>query len=301
MTFASDFADAIERAGLTPPPEVVADGALHRFRSGDERARNGFYRLSVLPARGGGEVAFGFVGCWKRGIRERWSSRGEAEIGALKHAQAEVGRKDAEKAQKAAAKAEGIWRNAFPADPRHPYLVAKGIGAHRLRQYRGSLVVPVRRGGELVSLQFIFPDGEKRFLSGGRVEGGYAMIPGTGDLILAEGFATAASVHEATGQPVAAAFHAGNLAAVAIALRPRVIAADNDRFTTINGQPRNVGVEYATAAAESVGATVAIPPFAGDDPERLSDWNDYRAKHGAHAMREAFRRARDSGPRINSP
>ena len=84
----------------------------------------------------------------------------------------------------------------------HPYLVAKKIGTRGLRQYKDALVVPVYRNGKLASLQFIGPDGTKRFLSDGQVDGGYASIssgPERGRIVIAEGFATAASLHEARG------------------------------------------------------------------------------------------------------
>src|SRR5438034_748179 len=76
----SDFSSAIRRSGLTPPDPIVADGQLHRFRSGPEKADNGFYRLTILPAHKGGEIGFGLIGCWKRGLQEKWCSRQRGEI-----------------------------------------------------------------------------------------------------------------------------------------------------------------------------------------------------------------------------
>lgn len=118
-----------------------------------------------------------------------------------------------------------------------------------------SLVIPLRDVvGELHSLQFIGPDGRKTFLTGGRKRGCYFAIGRPVDaLCIAEGYATAASVHEATGQATACAFDAGNLEAVARALRgkfPRsriTVCADND-----TGTPGNPGVRYAEAAARAV-------------------------------------------------
>src|SRR5262249_27530129 len=118
----------------------------------------------------------------------------------------------------------------------HPYLQAKGIKSHGLRLHDSALVIPMRDTAGLIhSLQFIGPDGEKRFLTGGPGKGGYFSIgKPSGTVCIAEGFATAASVHEATGYAVAVAFNAGNLLAVALALRDKlpaariVICADND-------------------------------------------------------------------------
>lgn len=128
----------------------------------------------------------------------------------------------------------------------HPYLKAKGVLGFGLRVEAepspgyhagaGLLLVPMRdAAGMLHSLQTIDPDGGKLFMTGGRVQGCYHAIGQIGTaLVVAEGFATAASIHEATGLAVAAAFSANNLFPVARALRqkypslPLVLAADDD-------------------------------------------------------------------------
>jgi putative DNA primase/helicase len=107
---------------------------------------------------------------------------------------------------------------AAPATGEHPYLKRKRIAPHGLRvDTDGRLIVPVRdRKGDIQSLQFITGDGVNRFLPGGHVAGNYYAIGSPGEtLCVAEGFATAATIHEATGQAVAVAFNAGNLEAVA--------------------------------------------------------------------------------------
>ncbi|MEO5813008.1 MAG: toprim domain-containing protein, partial [Rhodanobacter sp.] len=154
----------------------------------------------------------------------------------------------------------------------HPYLIAKGVHAHGIRQVKGLLLIPLRDAdGVLWNVQTIAPDGTKRFLSGGRKRGLYHGIGAsvTGLLCVAVGYATAASVHEATGYPVAAAFDCGNLESVAKVLRakyPQVmitICADNDVHT-----PGNPGLTKATIAARVIGGNVAIPP------DGYNDFND---------------------------
>ena len=83
---------------------------------------------------------------------------------------------DDESYQKAAERAKKIWDCSDPASPDHPYLITKGISAIGIRQKKECLVIPIRQGGEILSLQFIGPDGGKRFLKSGRVSGGYFMI-----------------------------------------------------------------------------------------------------------------------------
>lgn len=122
---------------------------------------------------------------------------------------------------------------------------------HGIRQQGKTLLVPAKdTAGALISLQRILPDGQKRFLKGGRTADGAFTIHGAKDkpLYLAEGFATAATIRELTGGTAVCAFNSGNLAAVAKAIRELqpdrqvVIAADNDQFT--DGNP---GVTAATA------------------------------------------------------
>lgn len=138
----------------------------------------------------------------------------------------------------AQAKAVRLWKRAKPADPLHPYLTRKKILPHHLRQIATLLVMPLQDStGDLWSLQFIQPDGTKRFLRGGRTKGLFTLIGKpreTGRIYLAEGFATAATVRSLTGMPCFVAFTASNLPSVAQVVRggfPKaeiVLCADDD-------------------------------------------------------------------------
>jgi putative DNA primase/helicase len=151
------------------------------------------------------------------------------------------------------------------------------------------LIVPMRdTAGQLHSLQTIQPDGDKRFLYGGRVNGCYHSIgkKPVDVLIVCEGYATGASIHEATGYPVVVAFNAGNLKAVALALRAKypdlkiIIAADDDHQT--EGNP---GMTKAQAAAQAVGAAVAVPTFPAGRPDKATDFNDLHQLAGLDAVK----------------
>jgi phage/plasmid primase-like uncharacterized protein len=190
--------------------------------------------------------------------------------------------------------AVAVWNRARPAHA-HPYLTLKGVSAHGLRQDRkGDLLVPMRDAdGRLWGLQTIDAEGKKLFLRGGRKQGQHAVLgsPGPGEpVVIAEGFATAATLRDITGFAVIAAFDSGNLLDVARAVRERdpvrriVIAADNDHHLPRLAVPLpNVGMEKATAAAEAVGGVVLPPRFTAADTG--TDWNDYAAQHGREAMR----------------
>ena len=155
-------------------------------------------------------------------------------------------------------------------------------------------MVPMRDvEGRLWGVQTITPDGGKLYMAGGRRRGAHALLgellPGQ-PLLIAEGFATAATMREVTGLAVAVAFDSGNLVEVSRAYRERdpalriVIAADNDHHLPRREVPLpNVGEVKAAAAAQEVGGVVLQPTFAPTDVG--TDWNDYAAQHGKAAVR----------------
>ena len=275
-----EFREAMYRAGLPAPERIEADGLLHRFYvEGDRRGScNGWY---VLHTDG---RAAGVFGSWKTGFRSTWAADGkrlkDAEYEAFAN-QIQAARIKAQAEQRA--KHEGgariaavLWERAGAANPEHPYLRAKGVQAPGLRQSGDELLVPLFDiHGRLWNLQNILPDGGKRFRPG-RAGGLYSPI---GDLtnpallLICEGWATGATLHEETRHPVLCAMNADNLLKVATAARAAwpsadlVICADNDRKTA--GNP---GLTKATKAAKEAGARLAVPEF----PEGLSgtDFND---------------------------
>jgi len=176
-----------------------------------------------------------------------------------------------------------------------PNLVRKRIKANGTRLHQGALVIPVRSGGELHFLQFIAEDGSKRFLSCGRMSGGYfsiGTIQGADALCIAEGFAPGATIYQATGYPVTVAFNAGNLEPVANAMRqklpglPLIICANDD--AALEGNP---GITKANHAALAIGAKVAISDFGEQRLEGATDFNDMAVLLGLEAVAKAIHRA----------
>ena len=181
-----------------------------------------------------------------------------------------------QQAERVAQQVDAIWTAATPVEA-HPYLADKGVQSHGLRQDEaGRLLVPVQDAdGRLWSVQKIGPDGFKQFQEGGRVEGGHFVIGDVrqpGPLLIAEGYATAATLHEMTGMPAIVAFNAGNLLPVAQTYRAldpdRVIyiAGDDDRqrATELDAQGRpkvNVGRVKAEEAAAAIGGQAVFPEF----------------------------------------
>lgn len=264
----TDLRNAMIAAGIDPAHvPMIADGVIKRFQiEGDKpRTLNGWIQLFD---NGDGSHGAAF-GNWKTGTQGTWHSRTGQKQSATDRAEfskrmAEAKRKRAEQQKQhqtdAAIKAARLWRRSQPAAADHPYLIKKAVQPHGLRQLNNSLVVPVRNtSGNLTGLQFINTDGSKKFLSGTAVAGCYHAIGNPPDeaLLLAEGFATAATLTEATGYPCAVAFFAGNLKPVALTLRAKypviqiVICADAD----------DAGRTAAAQAAAAVNGLVVEPEF----------------------------------------
>ncbi len=156
-----------------------------------------------------------------------------------------------------------------------------------------SMLVPVQDAdGRMWSMQKIGKDGFKSFQEGGKVEGGHFVIGDVkqpGPILIAEGFATAATLHEMTGLPAIVAFNAGNLLPIAQtyhgldAARAIYIAGDDDRQRAAEvdaqGRPKvNVGRVKAEEAASAIGAQAVFPSFPLDTPG--TDWNDLAKYQG---------------------
>lgn len=224
--------------------------------------------------------------------------------------------------------------DSFAIEGQTPYMARKriaGLYGARIKPNPGHddiLAVPLRDiDGVLWNYQRIFAQklskGDKFFADDARIDGCFhRLISGPGEergdipagtrIYICEGFATAATCYEAlrsssaseasevaqSQQPfVVAAFNAGNLQAVATALKGKhptssiTILADNDAYTTIkkNGvdTPYNVGIEKARRAAGSAGGEIVYPVFRY--PQRgLTDFNDLHATEGIEKVRDVI-------------
>lgn len=287
------FRFAMIAAGLGAPDVIHDDGLIHRFSP--DGKRGGLSAWYVIYSDGN---PAGAAGCWKAGLHFTWGAKPEnamtpAERDAhrqrIKAMRLQRDETEANRQLEEADKAIARWHEGSRPKA-HPYLARKGVQACGIRQDGQTLLIPLRdTAGKLHSLQTITPDGEKRFR--GRVKGCYHAIGcKSGDLlVIAEGYATGATVHEATGWPVAVSFNAGNIGPVAVALHKAypaltlVMAADDDHLTL--GNP---GLTAARQAALAVGGLVVVPQFPAHRPEKATDFNDLAALAGLSAVRACF-------------
>jgi hypothetical protein len=185
----------------------------------------------------------------------------------------------------------------------HPYLSGKKVAAYGLKVAGDKLLIPLRdTGGELWNAQEIAPDGKKHFPWRGKKQGLYHQIgpdpAPDGTAVIVEGYATGASVHEATGHTVLVAFDRTNLKPVALAVRKKwlkaniILAADDDHATE-RDKGTNPGTNDAMDAALAVNGKVAVPDFKDvTRSDRQSDFNDLADIGGPEAVKRAFETAK---------
>ena len=340
---ASNYADVLDQlraAGLQV--DHIETGRMVRCRVEGDRERRGWYALHELQTQEGNLLIVGSFGVWHgqdNGAQK--VTLGKSQLNAeqrdairrrLAEDRKRADRLRAAESERAAQRAAKVWAACSPTGD-SPYLARKGVQAHGLRfSPSGACVVPMLdTAGKIHGLQVIRAakqnGRDKDFWPAGLAKKGHFHLIGTPTwlVIIAEGYATAASLHEATGLPVAVAFDAGNLGPVAAALRKRyklakiLIAADDDRFTKcphcgtridmsawVDGPycpnaecgkehgRTNAGVTSASAAALEVSGAWLVPTFAdanarhqawADKGTKLSDFNDLHQLEGLHVVR----------------
>ncbi|WP_017162315.1 DUF5710 domain-containing protein, partial [Xanthomonas phaseoli] len=316
----AEFGQALQRAGLVIDGAPIMDGKMHRVPAQGDTAgeKSGAYvgYLDGHPA--------GYIQNFKSDIKENWKYSGRSEeLTATDRARLEaeaaekLATRQAERDQRYREVSQAVgaeYAAAVAAASDHPYLREKGVGAHDLKvDANGKLLLSMRDvDGTLWSVQRIDVDGTKSFEKDGRKAGTFHLI---GDLEaagkngkpqpigIAEGYATAATVHEATGVPVAVAFDAYNLSAVAAEIaakfpdRPVVIFGDDDRHRADEGKV-NVGRDRALEAAREIGAQAVFPQFAeGQKGSQYSDFNDLAKAQGKSSAHKQIRQSLASAVR----
>jgi putative DNA primase/helicase len=286
------------------PDEIIADGSIHRFDVDTVGDKKGWYAAHFTE-----EMSYAFYGDWSEGQTYQWHSLKDTvvalgQIKKLKSARLEAQKKCNEaralEQSEAAKNCMELWDELVDASDDHPYLKNKGVKPYgiRLHPSYNNLIIPVLNRGGISSLQSIKESGKKSFFPNGKMSEGYHLIGSFGPLVLiCEGYATGASLHEATGYPTVVAFNAGNLPKVAKELKKEhpdadfIICADNDKWTS--GNP---GRTKAKEAAKVCSGIVAYPKFKQpeiDKHGKPTDWNDYHQLYGLSAVLKALQ------PKIN--
>ena len=286
--------------------DLIFDGQTHRYTiEGDKRSsKNGAYRvyLDGIPA--------GFVQDWKKNTKENWSfdTKGYSKE-QIDYFNSEEFRKESERRREQrqkelrvkqvhASEMARVMFEQFGSPPaKFAYLKNKKVLPHDLRfnSVSKSLAVPLRNiDGRFLTLQWIDENGDKRFFPDAPSVGAFwsinldkasASVP----ILLGEGWATMAKVHELTGLPCVAAMTCGNLEDVAKSIHEKyskvkiIVTADNDKETE-ERRGYNPGIQAAKKVVEAkLAVEVLAPPFI--DSHSGSDWDDYAINFGDDAAK----------------
>ena len=296
-----EFRKTLQAAGLTPPDTLIP-GKLHRFPSNGKRSDTAGW-CKLFPDGLGGTY-----GDFRSGLSETWQSRANER---MTKEERDAFRRQMEQARRERdAEEEKLHLEAMPGflrlwnqsrqdvDLTHAYLAVKGgIRPFGIRQLGQALIVPVWGADKaLHGLQFIQPDGSKKFKVGTRKAGSWCVLKPEGIpptdwsiILVAEGWATAASLHTATGLPVFIAFDCGNLSAVAQAVRSQFPAAR--LLFCADDDAHGKGQNLARLAAQQNNGMAIIPRWEGiqnmtpEQQAQATDFNDLHVLAGLDAVR----------------
>ncbi|MCF8025665.1 MAG: AAA family ATPase [Desulfobacteraceae bacterium] len=188
--------------------------------------------------------------------------------------------------QEKQSKPEYIWNHSNPCTE-HPYLSKKGVKSYGLRiDKHENLVVPLSISGNLQTLQLISTDKKILLKEIPKKGASFQVGQGAGNTVyVCEGYATGASIYEATGGLVCMAVDADNILSAAEILRQVhqdkqfVFCADNDEH--------GKGYQKAAEAARVLGGKVCMPEQVG------YDFNDLHQQQGLEAVKEAIKDAKE--------
>ena len=242
---------------------VSIDGRIHRFIPGGCREKDGWYVFSEADG-----IVFGKAGDWRFGKDHdvRYSPKGEVSADTLRKMAEQQKRFDEERKrskEEALARLVNEWE-VLPSCEDHPYLKKKNVKAYGDIRLAGKyMVIPMYdSSGNLINRQSISNDSSKRFGAFLETTGARYVIEGSGATFLCEGYATGASIHEATGANVVVCFSANNLKNVAKDYPEAVVVADNDVSQTGEKEAIKTGLKYILI------------------PEKGMDANDYAKAYG---------------------
>lgn len=298
--------------GLQLQEPIIADERIHRYSADEKKNKKDEWYIAFAGiSKSNNDYLICIYGSWSEDIKYEYRSwkndnLNEKErkefILLLKSKREEVERQRREVRNQAAIEASVIWNKSHkkpPSSEYEQYIKAKGIkpiGIKFIKNPYGysSLVIPINNiDGEICSLQFISMGSEgksyKSFLSGGEIRGNFCII---GEIIdgnpfyIAEGYATAISVHQASSIPVVIAFNAGNISSV---LEHLVKKYPNSKIT-IAADSDNIGREKASLAAKKYGCNFIYPVFpSGKDRdsngEQYKDFNDLHNFFGINEVK----------------
>jgi len=286
------FIEEMHASGLGPAREsdIRADDKRHNYQLSNNKKnkKTGHYKLKISN-----DFGYGFFGDYRTDEFISWHSSSdkkyteEEKAAFARRSKAEKLKREVEQkeAHNAAATEAKDFTMFLSECTDHPYLKAKNVKSYGVFLSGTDLIIPMSDVSGICNYQTIKPNGTKLFLKGAKKQGAWFEIPGKDTIAIVEGYATGATVHEATGYTVIVLFDAGNLLYTAPYIKEKypdrdiIICADNDWDTVINNKPHNTGIIKGTRAAVEIECKIAWPEFdtsSKNGGKAPSDFNDYR-------------------------
>lgn len=281
--------DAMNQAGMECP-YIVEDGNIHRFG----KSNNCWY-----ISHGN----YGAFGDWSAGISETWQQDKNLSDAEYKKLQKQIqetrktrNQKLAKQHNNIACKANSLWNSIlYNENITHPYLSKKQVKPYGIKLHNGKLHIPLMDiDGKIWSLQTIGDDGTKRFLTGGKKKGCFFSIGNINDsseIFICEGYATGASIYEASNIPTIVTFDSGNLEPVILELQKRypnkkiTICGDNDLWGD-----KNIGKDIAVKLASKYNFSYIIPKFLENIyTNQPTDFNDLHVYVGLDEVKKQLK------------
>ncbi len=280
--------------------DIKPDSEPHHFRrTPQDREKDAWYICHQSHSRGGELFYVLIYGDWHEHpnfhkVNSLIGGTADDNAYILKQIEKaiEKARKEQERRWEETSEAAGkAWAN-FSDATTSAYLARKQVKAYSLKQDGETLLVPVSDlNGKLWGYQRI-TDTEKKFLYGTKVKGNCHILgTPTTEALVCEGYATGASLYEATSIPTVIAFNAGNLPEVCASLLRQyptlklTVCADNDQWT-----PGNPGLK----SAAKCGASKVIAPRFKSLDTRPTDFNDLHILEGLDTVKEQI--VKDKSP-----
>jgi len=268
--------------GVPCSKELIADGRIHRYSASEGRDKSEWY--AIFDFEDG--HYFATFGSWKDSLDFKHEFRSWKEdfdpfyFDHVLKCQAETKQRLEAEQKGAIVKAQEAFTSCSIAES-HPYLDRKKVGAHGLKIRGGELLVPVyNSSNELITFQRIFPDGSKYFFPGAPSSLGRLVLGGLDKakrVLVAEGYATGASIHECTGECVVIAFSASNCPKVGLELS---LKHKGKKFFLAG----DLGADKCILEwKDRVSDEVLLPDMKGKEGK---DWNDVHVQLGKEEVRK---------------
>ncbi len=312
------FKKALESHGLIVNEEPIMDGKIHRVPViGDKRGKKSGAYVGYSDG-----VPAGFIQNHKTGVKENWKAIGYEFSNGLtkedverqklinKTKRLEREQEQLQEQETASMEAQETFKNAREASNDHPYLKLKGVKNYNLRMdERGNLLMPLRDidgkhwSNQKINVNF------KGFDKYGKKEGNFFIIGNQNlhqvqEFIIVEGYATGATIHEATQKTVIVAIDSGNLIPVTEQLDKKfpnstiLIAADNDIQQELKGK-ENVGYKKALEAAIRTHRNIIYPSFSNEEIKaNYSDFNDLAKSKGLKEVKTIIEASLEKSKRL---